>query len=163
LLVRFSTLPKHSLAVFSIWLLSRKKKRKKISAKIVLVKKLNISINSCPIDFKFCMLPNLTKPNEPTTINRCLDIANGDLPSVYRFGINFPNFLFLNFHQNSYLLHTHIFGNFKLNDLNANLQGQNLTSLIWLTKVGKTGIIFIDFKFNIKLLFRMCIKFWVKT
>ena len=27
--------------------------------------KLNISINSRPIDFKFCMVPNLTKLNEP--------------------------------------------------------------------------------------------------
>ena len=26
---------------------------------------LNISINSRPIDFKFCMVPNLTKLNEP--------------------------------------------------------------------------------------------------
>ena len=32
---------------------------------VTVLSKLNISINSQPIDFKFCMVPNLTKLNEP--------------------------------------------------------------------------------------------------
>ena len=43
-------------------------KKKNVSqncTSVTVLIKLNISINSRPIDFKFCMVPNLTKLNEP--------------------------------------------------------------------------------------------------